>query len=85
MLHSPLPIVPKPDVGTWRTCGDFRNLNANTIPDKYPIPHLHDVLVGLQGAKVFTKLDLLKAFYQIPVAEENLKKTAIITAPQFRL
>lgn len=31
---SPLYIVPKPDPGAWRPCGDFRKLNATTIPDK---------------------------------------------------
>ncbi|CAE1227213.1 unnamed protein product [Acanthosepion pharaonis] len=55
---SPLHMVSKPDSGAWRLCGDFRKLNATTIPDKYPIPHLHDFAVGLQGATVFTGLDL---------------------------
>ncbi|CAE1290041.1 unnamed protein product [Acanthosepion pharaonis] len=69
----PLHMVPKPDPEAWRPYGDFRKLNATTIP------HLHDFAVGLQGATVFTKLDLVKVFHQIRVAKEDIHKTAITT------
>ena len=71
---SLLHMVQKPETGAWRPCRDFRNLNAKTVPDRYPIPHLHDFAMGLQRTRIFTKLDLVKAYYQIPVAEEDIKK-----------
>ena len=72
-------MVQKPDTGAWRSCWDFRNLNAKTVPDRHPIPHLYDFAIGLQGTTIFTKLGLVKAYYQIPVAEEDIKKTVITT------
>ncbi|CAE1294852.1 unnamed protein product [Acanthosepion pharaonis] len=56
---SPLHMVVKADSASWRPCGDYRLLNAQTVPDKYPIPHF---ALSLEGAKVFTKLDLKKAY-----------------------
>lgn len=75
---SPLHMVKKPD-GSWRPCGDYRALNAITIPDRYPIPYLNDFASNLQGKTIFSKIDLQKAFHQVPVAKEDIEKTAIIT------
>ncbi|XP_070526498.1 uncharacterized protein [Cardiocondyla obscurior] len=75
---SPLHMVKKPN-GSWRACGDYRRLNNSTVPDKYPLPHIHDFTNHLAGCKIFSKIDLVKAFYQIPVAKEDVCKTAVIT------
>ena len=75
---SPLHMVPKSD-GSWRPCGDYRVLNTKTVPDHYPLPHIGDFTQRLHGCKIFTKLDLVKAYYQIPMSEEDMKKTCIIT------
>ncbi|GFT20148.1 transposon Ty3-I Gag-Pol polyprotein [Trichonephila clavipes] len=44
---SPIHFVKKID-GSWRICGDFRRLNSVTIPDRYPLPHIHDFVSGLR-------------------------------------
>ncbi|XP_018404611.1 PREDICTED: uncharacterized protein LOC108781192, partial [Cyphomyrmex costatus] len=43
---TPFYMVPKPN-NTWRLCGDYRALNAVTIPDRYPLPHIQDFTSGL--------------------------------------
>ena len=75
---SRIVVVPKPN-GRVRVCGDYRALNAITQPDRYPMRHIHDFSQYLNGCKIFSTIDLLSAFHQIPVAENDRHKTAIIT------
>ncbi|GBN36075.1 Transposon Ty3-I Gag-Pol polyprotein [Araneus ventricosus] len=75
---NPLHLVNK-KVGTFRSCGDYRRLNAQTVPDQYPIPRIEDFHYILKDECIFSKLDLVKAYYQIPIAEEDREKTAVTT------
>ncbi|XP_023816875.1 uncharacterized protein LOC105357974 [Oryzias latipes] len=75
---SPLHMVPKAD-GSWRPCGDFRRLNDATTPHRYPIPHIQDFSVRLCGASIFSKVDLVRGYHQVPVRAEDVPKTAVIT------
>ena len=73
---SPLHVVTKKD-GSFRMCGDYRRVNTVTTPDRCSILRIADLAARLQGRKFFGKVDLVKGYHQIPVAEEDIAKTAI--------
>ena len=54
-------------------------MNHITIPDRYAIPNLQSFHHKLEGAVIFSKIDLVKAYHFIPVAPEDVEKTAICT------
>ena len=75
---SPLHMVKKTD-GSWRPCGDYRRLNNITTDDRYPLPNMQDLSSKLAGCTVFSRLDLVKGYHQVPLAAADIPKTAIIT------
>ncbi|GFS56211.1 transposon Tf2-11 polyprotein [Trichonephila clavipes] len=75
---SSLHVVPKSD-STVRPVGDYRQLNSVTEFDSYPMPYLNDFAHALHGKRIFSKIDIFKAFHQIPIAECDIPKTAVTT------
>ena len=77
--NSPCTCDKQQPCGGWRVCGDYRRLNSMTTTDRYPVKCLQDFNAELRGKKIFSKVDLLKGYHQIPVNPSDIRKTAVIT------
>ena len=75
---SPIVPVPKPD-GSVRMCVDYQSVNAVTEPDVYPLPRMEQLLEEMSRAHYITTMDLVRGYYQFPVAPEDQPKTAFVT------
>ena len=72
---SPVLMIRKPDGGI-RFCIDYRKLNNITIKDSYPLPRIDDLLDVLGGAKYFSSMDIASEYWNVPMKEESIPKTA---------
>jgi len=54
-------------------------MHARYLTDIHPVRHIHDFAQTLENTKIYSTLDLVRAYHQIPVAAEDISKTAIIT------
>lgn len=71
--------VPKKD-NTTRVCVDYRLINRKIIKDRFPLPVIDDQIDALEGARVFSVLDLENGFFHVPIAPESRKYTSFITS-----
>jgi hypothetical protein len=78
LWRCPAIFVSKKDK-TQRLCFDYRPLNAVTMKNKYPLPHIDLLFDQLIGAQVFSKIDLHSGYHQIQIREEDIPKTAFST------
>ena len=75
---SPVVLVPKKD-GTTRFCVDYRRLNDKTVTDAYPMPRVDELLDRIARGRYLTTIDLCKGYWQIPLAKEDIPKSAFVT------
>ena len=80
--HSPfkalMTFVKKAD-GSLRLCVNFRPLNADTLKDRYPLPHMEDLLNEVHGSSRFTNLDLKSGYHQVRLRKGDQEKPAFTT------
>ncbi|KAL0556381.1 hypothetical protein IC582_004894 [Cucumis melo] len=72
---APVLFVKKKD-GSMRLCIDYRELNKVTVKNRYPLPRIDDLFDQLQGATVFSKIDLRSGYHQLRIKDEDVPKTA---------
>ncbi|KAK3236779.1 hypothetical protein CYMTET_53099 [Cymbomonas tetramitiformis] len=77
---APCLMVPKPgQPNTLRLVVDYRQLNSQTVRDRYPLPDIQLMFDEMQGATHFSSFDAVDGFWQVPMAEEDVEKTAFTT------
>ena len=71
--------VPKPRSTKLRLVIDYRALNAQTVRDSMPIPHVRDVIAKIGRCHAWSKVDLKSGFWQIEMDPESAPKTGCVT------
>lgn len=74
---APVVLVKKKN-GSIRPCVDYRQLNAVTRKDAYPLPRISECLDTLSNSAIFSTLDMLSGYNQVPICEEDIPKSAFV-------
>ena len=71
---APVLFVKKKD-GSMRLCIDYKEINRVTVRNKYPLPRIDDLFDQLQGAQIFSKIDLRLGYHQLKIKPDDVPKT----------
>ena len=77
LWDAPALFVKKKD-GSMRLCIDYRELNKVTVKNRYPLPRIDDLFDQLQGATVFSKIDLRSGYHQLRIRDSYIPKTVFV-------
>jgi hypothetical protein len=79
-FSSPALLVDKPQPADelYRVCGNYRRLNKKTVPKKYPMPNIDEVIDRAKG-RVFSVVDAVDAYHQVAIKESDVHKTALVS------
>ena len=72
-------VIVRKKTGEIHLCVDFRRLNAISIRDSFPLPHVKEALQAVQAAVWFSSFDLAQGYLQMAMEEEDILKTAFHT------
>src|SRR6266511_1556984 len=75
---APIVVIDKKTGDRWM-CIDYKDLNAKTKKNSYPIPRQTEIFASFQGVQWFTSLDLTSRYWQVGMDEKDKEKTAFIT------
>ena len=75
---SPVVLVRKKD-GRWRMSIDLRQVNAATKPMRWPLPKIHELLPHPAESAFYASFDLLRGFWQFPIADGCAQNQAFVT------
>lgn len=62
---------------SYRVCDDYRTLNSVTLPDQYPVPHIHNLTNILHSKDIVSKLYIVRAHFHILIFKEDIEKTVV--------
>ena len=69
-------VLVKKKSGALRLCVDYRQLNAKCLKDAFPLPRIDESLEAMDGACIFSSLDLAHGYFQVTMHPDSISKTA---------
>ena len=68
---SPIVVVPKKDTGVVRICVDTREANKAILRERHQMPTVEELNTDLNGAKLFSKIDLTSGYHRLELQESS--------------